>query len=443
MGVMTGTRENLLAKTARVFGVTVALGSLTAVATPPIASGAPPRLGANLSVRVSESSVPRGGIYHVRIATRPLAEASRICIFAQESRLLRIVPRVQTRDGPRTCVAVPTDTSGAVRATLRANRSQPLGAVTGNITAISVADRQRRDDLGYQIPLAQRPLDRSLAQQTLAYTTRSGVWLVSARGGSVRRVDAIGATSLAWAPDGKSLVVSREGDSLWLLGTDGSAPRRLTEDCSGDIDPTVSPDGRFIAFTRTTYPPPCYRCTPDQDSCSTFIPEHSGDLMVLEIQNGLLRRFNQPGESLTRPVWDPRTPARIYAVSTPYFESPGQIVTVDVQSGAASRLRPGLPLPPGTSFHRFAVSRKGNDMLAIGTAGLLRFRLPGFSLLQSQYMAPRAQQLSFSPDGRFAGLVERSTGKIYVMSPEANAWWRSVHTPPGDPPTAIGWRPGS
>ena len=82
-------------------------------------------------------------------------------------------------------------------------------------------------------------------------------------------------------------------------------------------------------------------------------------------------------------------------------------------------------------------------MLAIGTAGLPRFRLPGFSLLQSQYAAPRAQQLSVSPDGRFAAVVERSAGKIFVISPESNAWWRSVRTPSGDPPTTIGWRPRS
>ncbi len=67
------------------------------------------------------------------------------------------------------------------------------------------------------------------------------------------------ASSLAWGPDGKELVVterSSPGDpfALFLLSTESGEKRRLTSPPAksvGDSGPAFSPDGRSLAFART------------------------------------------------------------------------------------------------------------------------------------------------------------------------------------------------
>ena len=50
------------------------------------------------------------------------------------------------------------------------------------------------------------------------------------------------------SPDGKSIAFVALGD-LWLLPTTGGKPQNLTNDASYDLDPTWSPDGRFLAWS--------------------------------------------------------------------------------------------------------------------------------------------------------------------------------------------------
>src|SRR5262245_43192635 len=56
-----------------------------------------------------------------------------------------------------------------------------------------------------------------------------------------------GPSSVAWSPDGRSLVVSMQG-SLWLheLGTREAV--QITNGPGYDYQPDWSPDGRFIAY---------------------------------------------------------------------------------------------------------------------------------------------------------------------------------------------------
>jgi Tol biopolymer transport system component len=52
-----------------------------------------------------------------------------------------------------------------------------------------------------------------------------------------------------WSPDGLLLAATRAGPGLevWVVGADGSSPRRVAESA---LQPDWSPDGQFIAFAR-------------------------------------------------------------------------------------------------------------------------------------------------------------------------------------------------
>lgn len=58
----------------------------------------------------------------------------------------------------------------------------------------------------------------------------------------------LGIVAYRWAPDGKSILVPLDGD-LYLAGLDGSV-RRLTQSQEGELNPTLSPRGGFVAFVR-------------------------------------------------------------------------------------------------------------------------------------------------------------------------------------------------
>jgi Tol biopolymer transport system component len=62
-------------------------------------------------------------------------------------------------------------------------------------------------------------------------------------------IDAI--TSVAWSPDGHTIVISGQAtgvSDLFLFDTDSKEVRRLTNDKYADLQPAFSPDGRTIAF---------------------------------------------------------------------------------------------------------------------------------------------------------------------------------------------------
>ncbi len=59
---------------------------------------------------------------------------------------------------------------------------------------------------------------------------------------------ALGIERPVLSPDGKSIAFVALGD-LWLLPATGGKPQNLTNDAAYDLDPTWSPDGRFLAWS--------------------------------------------------------------------------------------------------------------------------------------------------------------------------------------------------
>src|SRR6476661_8110602 len=58
-----------------------------------------------------------------------------------------------------------------------------------------------------------------------------------------------GPSSVAWTPDGTTLIYSMQG-SLWRQRADATTAEQLTGDGGSDYQPDCAPDGRSVAFVR-------------------------------------------------------------------------------------------------------------------------------------------------------------------------------------------------
>ena len=87
------------------------------------------------------------------------------------------------------------------------------------------------------------PADGSLpAGIGQAMSGSGGAWVV----GAIRSLG--DGFSPSWSPDGRHIAYSR-GTDIYVMGSDGSNPRNLTNYSDQDFSPSWSPDGRHIAFT--------------------------------------------------------------------------------------------------------------------------------------------------------------------------------------------------
>jgi len=101
--------------------------------------------------------------------------------------------------------------------------------------------------------------------------------------------------ALAWTPDGKSLAITVSAEepssAIALVPAEGGVPKRLTsppQGSPGDSTPSVSPDGKTIAFVR---------------GASLSNDADNADIFTCDLQGGNLQRLTFDGRGIRGLAW--------------------------------------------------------------------------------------------------------------------------------------------
>jgi Tol biopolymer transport system component/DNA-binding winged helix-turn-helix (wHTH) protein len=248
------------------------------------------------------------------------------------------------------------------------------------------------------------------------------IMLIPALGGPERKIadarqEGIAPPFLAWSPDGNFLVISHkdspsEPAALFVVAIDTGEKRRLTSPpaaanaFSGDSNPAFSPDGRTLAFIRSS--------------------DFRAELYLLPVSNAL----EPMGEARQIPLGQPSyAPAWTEDGREIVFGSFRQGLWRIGVSGSASRSAEPARLPFGDNAWYPAISRRGHRlaysnasptnvsiwrMAAPGGPGardVTRARSSDRSLISSTQNDLTPQ---FSPDGRRIAFVSYRSGNSEV-----------------------------
>ncbi len=220
-----------------------------------------------------------------------------------------------------------------------------------------------------------------------------------------------------WSPDGRQLVFAAQPAGaatyeLWIMNTDGSNQRQLLNDPNGfDLEPSFSPDGSLIVFTRfnAVFQGAIYRIAADGTGL-TALADFSSD----------------PDISDFDPVYSPDG-------KTIAFDSDnrgGLIYAVFLMNSDGSHIRPASPAwlegempdwsPDGEQMifstrSDYAPNTVTRQIWAIATnvrdAGLEQITFPGSSNDIGPAWSPEGDAIAFERDS-----ADGSTSSIYVKS---------------------------
>jgi dipeptidyl aminopeptidase/acylaminoacyl peptidase len=264
-------------------------------------------------------------------------------------------------------------------------------------------------------------------------------------------------SSPAWYPDGRAIVVSRGGD-LWRVGLDGVATR-LTADSLDERAPTVSPDGRWVAFysersgfqdlwvvpaeggpvrqlTRGAMPADDPRFAPawSPDSRTIAFVSNRADLWGdnlwrVDVATGRSRQLSRKLMASTTPSWS-QDGTRLALMATQksgyWYEDLADLVVVDATTGA-ERLVP-MQVHASDWLHSQRVFWADQDrrlvfpFLERGDFHLWTVPARGGVATRMTHHGGRLQLMHATPDGAKLAYVqsgEMSGPEVFLLEPEA------------------------
>jgi serine/threonine protein kinase len=319
-------------------------------------------------------------------------------------------PEAIQRDG---FIAADLSPDGSTLALWRVDKA---GAALGGLWIASPpAAAPRQYAPAFEVPGGYNPVHLRFSpdgRKLLAtfYAPDAQMWLVPIPDGAARRPHRLFATTnfaeppgMSWMPDNRRVVVAfvelSDAQALWMADTESQTLERLTAGTGQSDDPSVSPDGRRLAFTSYAAdwdlvelpldgaPMRDVLATSRTECCAAWIPG-SAKFVYLTNRSGLpeIRVRDQIDQS-----------DRVVA-STRDFR----------QNEANARLDMGAPSPDGQRVAFLEYSSTGFAIWITPTAGGVPVRL-------THSRDPYETAPSWSPDGVWISFLAKDGGTPMLM----------------------------
>ena len=256
----------------------------------------------------------------------------------------------------------------------------------------------------------------------------SEIHVINADGTADRTVSGrAGASQIlpTWSPDGRQIAfgsATRDDSAIWVVGSDGLNPRRLTPDSIRANDPVWSPDGSLIAYTAGDPTLSLYVMSPDGSNVRRLTPPDA----TLLINWGSL--WSPDGSRLAFVGRGAGGSRQVQVVS----RDGGDVL--NLTEGTDDKGEPAWS-PDGTELAFWSDRDGAGEIYAIPSAGGSWRRLTTGSGLSGVVVS-----LRWSPDGRkIAVWTPWELGEVYLLDAAGGKLVNVTNDPEDD--TQVAWRP--
>ena len=262
------------------------------------------------------------------------------------------------------------------------------------------------------------------SQDRIAYQSNRGaqidLWEISTTGSQPRRITTDpGIERPESAGTGGSLTyqLTTEEAALWIWNKDGRGTR-ISDEALADFAPSVSADGRRVAFQRSQPSPVEGFLEMDTDIFVADIPEPVGRISGERVATGWLPILSPDGRRL------------VYLQRTSEARGLAQLFAMDLDARTPRRVSPAVPLPaygsfPSTWLEQYVAWRSPHEFLFIERANapdtgqprersrIVQYRVgQGSTILPGTDVEGRIVDLHVSADGRTIAYLSWTTDRV-------------------------------